>query len=99
MALQWEQVAFGKVSRSKIPGGWLLARGTGESSALLFVDDPNHQWEDNWEVFYEGKLFSFHLPRLHRSKVPKGWLIMKDRGGTVAFVPDPNHEWDGSSLP
>ncbi len=42
-----------------------------------------------------------HEKFVHRSKIPGGWIVIKDdmRGFGGFFVPDPNHEWDGNSLP
>ena len=48
--------------------------------------------------------------RVHRSKIPGGWLVETCRrssgnsatvsnGVGLAFVPDPEHKWDGNSLP
>ena len=35
--------------------------------------------------------------RIHRAKVPGGWLVtIRDEG--ITFVPDPSHEWDGGSV-
>jgi hypothetical protein len=35
--------------------------------------------------------------RVHRAKIPGGWLVtIRDEG--ITFVPDPKHEWDGSSM-
>jgi hypothetical protein len=38
---------------------------------------------------------------ISRCKVPGGWLILLDWGGTsgITFYPDPDHVWDGSSIP
>ena len=34
------------LSRAKIPGGWLLyATTAGESASIVFVPDPEHQWD------------------------------------------------------
>jgi hypothetical protein len=71
------------------------------NSAVLYVEDPSHEWIGHWDVIDEGKILSFSfVPKIMRSKVPKGWLVAEGVGkGTIAFVPDPNHEWDGNSLP
>jgi hypothetical protein len=48
--------------------------------------------------------------RIHRSKIPGGWLVETYRRSTgnsatissgvgLTFVPDPDHKWDGASLP
>jgi hypothetical protein len=35
--------------------------------------------------------------RIHRAKIPGGWLVtIRDEG--ITFVPDPRHEWDGGSV-
>jgi hypothetical protein len=34
------------LSRAKIPGGWLLYGTTsGDAASLVFVPDPNHEWD------------------------------------------------------
>ena len=34
------------LSRAKIPGGWLLyATTAGDAASLVFVPDPEHQWD------------------------------------------------------
>jgi hypothetical protein len=34
------------LSRAKIPGGWLLYATTAvDSPSLVFVPDPNHEWD------------------------------------------------------
>jgi hypothetical protein len=43
--LRWEVVASSHhfVLRSKVPGGWLIAAGSGPS--LAFYPDPEHRWD------------------------------------------------------
>lgn len=43
--LRWEAVASSHYSvlRSKVPGGWLIAAGSGPS--LAFYPDPEHRWD------------------------------------------------------
>ena len=34
------------MSRAKIPGGWLVyATTAGDAASLVFVPDPNHEWD------------------------------------------------------
>ena len=34
------------LSRAKIPGGWLLYATTpGDAASIVFVPDPEHQWD------------------------------------------------------
>jgi hypothetical protein len=34
------------LSRAKIPGGWLVyATTSGDAASLVFVPDPEHQWD------------------------------------------------------
>jgi hypothetical protein len=34
------------LSRAKIPGGWLVYGTTsGDTASLVFVPDPNHEWD------------------------------------------------------
>ena len=44
-ALRWEAVSSSQYSvmRSKVPGGWLVAAGSGPS--LTFYPDPEHLWD------------------------------------------------------
>jgi len=34
----------GNIYRSKVPGGWLVALESSDSSGLTFMPDPEHQW-------------------------------------------------------
>jgi len=37
--------------------------------------------------------------KVHRSKVPGGWLVLVIHNTTgLTFYPDPEHKWDGGSL-
>jgi len=37
--------------------------------------------------------------RLHRTKVPGGWLVLMIHDTTsLMFYPDPEHRWDGGNL-
>ena len=44
--LKFEQLAAGSytVARAKVPGGWLVAMGTGVNSSVTFYPDPEHAW-------------------------------------------------------
>ncbi len=33
------------LSRAKIPGGWLVYGTTSVTTVLVFVPDPDHQWD------------------------------------------------------
>lgn len=44
---EWEHIVA-NTCRMKVPGGWLISDSEGDSMALVFLPDPNHEWE--WEV-------------------------------------------------
>ena len=44
-ALEWEEIGGRlEADRAKIPGGWLVAVGSGNGGGVTFVPDPNHEW-------------------------------------------------------
>jgi hypothetical protein len=36
-----------RMSRAKIPGGWLLVVTSNSGSGLTFYSDPQHKWDGN----------------------------------------------------
>ena len=36
-----------RVSRAKIPGGWLLLATSNSGGGLTFYSDPQHKWDGN----------------------------------------------------
>ena len=36
-----------RVSRAKVPGGWLLIAITNSGGGLTFYSDPQHKWDGN----------------------------------------------------
>jgi hypothetical protein len=36
-----------RLSRAKIPGGWLLVVTSNSGSGLTFYSDPQHKWDGN----------------------------------------------------
>jgi len=36
-----------RVSRTKIPGGWLLVVTSNSGGGLTFYSDPQHEWDGN----------------------------------------------------
>jgi hypothetical protein len=36
-----------RVSRAKIPGGWLLIAVSNSGGGLTFYSDPHHKWDGN----------------------------------------------------
>jgi hypothetical protein len=49
-----------RVSRAKIPGGWLLIVTSNSGGGLTFYSDPQHKWDGNSLAGEHAKL----LPRL-----------------------------------
>ena len=43
----WERLKAGseRVSRAKLPGGWLIATGDPSARSLAFYPDPEHAWD------------------------------------------------------
>jgi hypothetical protein len=43
----WEKLRAGRerVSRAKLPGGWLIATGEGSTRSITFYPDPDHAWD------------------------------------------------------
>jgi hypothetical protein len=43
----WEKLRAGseRVSRAKLPGGWLVAVGEGSARSVVFYPDPEHAWD------------------------------------------------------
>ena len=103
--LHWEKVAeitpstklkAGKSTRrTMVPGGWLVHG----HATLLFIADPSHAWEINWEAMHncsrngKARLRESIVPLTYRTPTPSGWLIRSGSG--LVELPDPDHEWDG----
>ena len=79
------------------------------------ANDPNTAAKLKWEMLAGNAALTTQFKaappsRVHRSKIPGGWLVETYRpsfrdgllaanGVGLTFVPDPEHKWDGNSLP
>jgi len=49
--LEFEKLDIGsqqtRLSRAKIPGGWLLLASSNSGGGLTFYSDPEHKWDGN----------------------------------------------------
>jgi len=41
---EWEELV-GDARRSKVFGGWVLTSSGEYSESMVFISDPNHEWE------------------------------------------------------
>ena len=51
-----------RVSRAKVPGGWLLAATSNSGAGLTFYSDPQHKW-DGKSLADEGAKATLVAPR------------------------------------
>ena len=51
-----------RVSRAKVPGGWLLIAIGNSGGGLTFYSDPQHKWDGN-SLADEGAKTAFAAPR------------------------------------
>jgi hypothetical protein len=51
-----------RMSRAKIPGGWLLVVTSNSGSGLTFYSDPQHKWDGN-SLTDEGAKATLAAPR------------------------------------
>lgn len=64
--LKFEKLDIGalpaRVSRAKIPGGWLLIVTSNSGGGLTFYPDPQHKWDGN-SLADEGAKATLAVPR------------------------------------
>lgn len=46
---KWERITSG-THRMKVFGGWIVSDADSNSMCLIFVPDPNHEWQWKEEV-------------------------------------------------
>ncbi len=85
-------VEHDRITRSRVPGGWLVYGAGAAAQPAVLVPDPRALWERSvsWE---DAELRGQRVRRLH---VPEGWLVngpSQGASGGLFFLPDPGHTW------
>ena len=42
---KWEPIGQSDTWRAKVFGGWVLLRSDTDGDCMIFIPDPNHEWQ------------------------------------------------------